>query len=151
VTRPARGEVWLVALAHERERLIHEAPLAAATPAILPAPEPMEQRRITEADWKIWKRLHAVALERFCQKILKDAARLETGEGSAHERYIKLYQLVTRRDRKLGDIFDGPSRSDAIFRIAAALQARVLTLDEIAEFSEETRNAIEFLSGVSKP
>jgi len=107
----------------------------------------MEQRRISEADWKVWRRLHAVALERFCQKILKEAAKLESGEGSSHERYIKLYQLVKRRDKKVGEIFDGPSRSDAYFKIAAAVQARVLTKDEIAEFSEDTQNVIAFLSG----
>jgi hypothetical protein len=107
----------------------------------------MEQRRISEADWKVWRRLHAVALERFCQKTLRDAAKLESGDGTSHERYIKLYQLVKRRDKKVGEIFDGPSRSDAYFKIAAAVQARVLTKDEIAEFSEDTQNVIAFLSG----
>ena len=39
------------------------------------------------------------------------------------------------------------SRSDSYFKIAAALQARVLTEDEVAEFREDTRNFIAFLSG----
>lgn len=95
----------------------------------------------------MWRRLHAVALERYCQKVLRDAAKLESGEGTAHERYIKLYQLVKGRDKKIGEIFDGPSRSDAYFKIAAALQARALTEDEVSEFGEDTQNVLEFLAG----
>jgi hypothetical protein len=107
----------------------------------------MEQRRISEPDWKVWRRLHTVALDRYCQKVLRDAAKLETDDGTAHERYVKLYQLVRRRDKKIGEIFDGPSRSDAYFKIAAARHARMLTDDEIAEFSEETQKVVAFLLG----
>jgi hypothetical protein len=107
----------------------------------------MEQRRISEPDWKVWRRLHTVALDRYCQKVLRDAAKLETDQGTAHERYVKLYQLVKRTDKKIGEIFDGPSRSGAYFKIAAARHARVLTDDEIAEFSEETQSVVAFLLG----
>lgn len=105
------------------------------------------ERRIPESDWKTWRRLHAVALERFCQKILREAVKFEGGEGTAHERYIKLYQLLKKRDKKLGEIFDGPKRSDAYFKIAAAVHARVVTKEELAELTEDTQNVIAFLSG----
>lgn len=78
----------------------------------------MEQRRISEADWKIWRRLHLLALNRYCRKVFTDIAKLHDAPGTDHERYVKLYQLVKRRDIQLGEIFDGPKRSDAYFRIA---------------------------------
>jgi hypothetical protein len=107
----------------------------------------MEQRRqISESDWKLWRRLREEALERYCQKALDDFAKLKNGEASAHERYLKLYQLVKRRDKKLGEIFDGPSRSNAFFQIALALRARLLSADEMAGFSDETQNVIAFLT-----
>lgn len=33
-------------------------------------------REITEADWKLFRLLHALALERFCEQVLSDVARL---------------------------------------------------------------------------
>jgi hypothetical protein len=108
----------------------------------------MEQRRqIPESDWKIWRRLREQALERFCQKAMNDFAKFKDGEGTAHERYLKLYQLVKRRDTKLGEIFDGSSRSNAFFQIALALQAKVITPSEVAQFTQDTQDVVAFLSG----
>ncbi len=106
----------------------------------------MNGRRISEADWKVWRRLHAEVLERYSQKVLDDAAKLQTGAGTAHERYLKLYQLVKRRDTQMGHIFDGPTRSDAFLQIAAAMQAKALRREDLEQFSEETRQVLESLT-----
>jgi hypothetical protein len=104
------------------------------------------RRQISEADWRHWRRVREQALERFCAKVLRDAARLETGSGTAHERYLALYKLIQRRDHQLGEIFDGPRRSAAYAQIAQAARARLLTSEEMDEFSEDTRQVIEFLA-----
>lgn len=120
--------------------------MRAARLSAVPLDGEMNERRISEADWKIWRRLHAEALERYSQKVLDDAAKSQTGVGTAHERYLKLYQLIKRRDKQMGQIFDGPSRSDAFFQIAAAVQARALRNEDLEQFSEETQQVIEFLT-----
>ena len=104
-------------------------------------------RQIPESDWKIWREMQKLALERFCQNALNDVAKFKDAEGTAHERYLKLYQLVKKRDKKLGEIFDGPSRSNALTQIALAVQARLVTADEVNRFTEETRNKVAFLTG----
>lgn len=104
------------------------------------------RREIPEADWKHWRRVREQALERFCAKALRDAARLETGPGTAHERYLALYKLIERRDDQLGEIFEGPRRSAAYAQIAHAARARLLTSEEVDGFSEDTRRVIEFLA-----
>lgn len=106
----------------------------------------MNERRISESDWKIWRRLRREALDRYSQKVLDDAAKLQSGTGGAHERYLKLYQLIKRRDKQMGQIFDGPSRSDAFFQIAAAVQAKALRSEDLQQFSEEMQQVIEFLT-----
>ena len=106
-----------------------------------------QQRQIPEADWKLWRRLRERALERYCQTALNEFAEFKDGEGSAHQRYLKLYQLVQRRDQELGEIFDGPKRSNAFFQITFAVQAGLVSPDELALLSEETRSVIGFLSG----
>jgi len=109
----------------------------------------MEQRRqIPEADWKLWRGLREQALERFSQNALAEFAAVKDGEGTSHERYLKVYQLLEERDVKLGEIFNGPKRSNAFFQIALAAHAQLITREEIAKFSEETQSVIALLSGL---
>lgn len=108
----------------------------------------MEQpRQIPESDWKLWRELQTQALERFCKKALDDFAKFKDAEGTAHERYLKLYQLVKQRDRKLGQIFDGPSRSNAIIQLSAAVKTRLIKREELDRFTEETRKRVAVLTG----
>ena len=102
--------------------------------------------QIRESDWKLWRALSKEALERHCQKILTEAAGLATGEESAHERYLKLYRLVKRRDEEIADVFNDPRRSRAYLQIALAVRKRIITRAELGRFSEETRNVV---SGVA--
>jgi hypothetical protein len=55
--------------------------------------------QISEPDWKLLRRLQPIALERFCQGVLSEAARLasDTATGS-HARYLQLFKLVEERD-----------------------------------------------------
>jgi hypothetical protein len=104
-------------------------------------------RVISEPDWKIWKPLFEVALERFCQRTLDGAARYAAGEGTAHERYVKLYQYVKKRDKELGQVFDNLSRSNAPMQIALAAKKKLITPEELAAFSQETQDRVALLLG----
>ena len=69
---------------------------------------------ITESDWKKFKKIKEKALEKYCAETLVECERVITGKGpSNYDRYITLYELVKRSDKKLGAIFDGLSRSRA--------------------------------------
>lgn len=105
------------------------------------------RRHIAESDWKLWRVLSKEALERHCQKTLTDAARLESGEESAHARYLKLWQLVKRRDKEIAEVFDDPRRSRAYLQIALAVRKRILTRAELERFSEETQEIVSLLLG----
>jgi hypothetical protein len=99
-------------------------------------------RPISERDWKLFRRLQPVALERFCERVLADVARVAAGPGSAHERYLAAYRLVRERDRELVAAFDGPSRSMAWEQLGLIVRAGLLTDDEVAGFADETRAAL---------
>lgn len=105
------------------------------------------RRQIAESDWKVWRALSQQALERFCQKILTEAATLENGETSAHERYLKLFQLLERRDKEIAEVFNDPRRSTAYLQIALAARREIITKAELERFSEETRAVIDLLLG----
>jgi len=108
-------------------------------------------QQIPEPDWKLWKPLFQIALERFCQRTLAGAAKYATGEGTAHERYLKLYEYVKKRDKELGEVFDYFSRSRATVQIALAVKKKLVTPEELATFSEETRERVAVIVGLARP
>ena len=101
---------------------------------------------ISERDWKVYKRLYDVALQRYCERALSDAQGVITdSSGSPHDRYLKLYDLMKERDKELGRTFDHFRRSSALMQLCGMRAMELLTEEEMAEFSQEARNFVHAL------
>jgi hypothetical protein len=99
---------------------------------------------ILESDWKHFRQLYPVALERFCQRVLSEVGRLAADTGkSSHERYLAVCKLIKRRDKELADAFDDLRRSTAVHQLATLQFHELLTDEELARFSPETRAAMQ--------
>ena len=106
---------------------------------------------IKESDWKIFRHLHAVALERFCRRALDDSERLHGDTSlSAHERYIAIYRLFDERDKEVARLFNDLRRSTALWQLAAIKGHGLLTDDEFARFSQEAQNLVAALLEVAQ-
>jgi hypothetical protein len=105
-------------------------------------------RTISEPDWKVFRQLRPIALERFCQRVLDEIAGLagDTTKTS-HERYLAVFRLLERRDRELADAFNDMRRSTAYFLLGHIQSHDLLTEEEMARFSPETRAVVQLLSG----
>lgn len=100
--------------------------------------------RITEPDWKVFKELRAIALERFSEQILEQCRAIIGNDTlTAHERYRELYQLLHDRDEKMSLMFDDVRRSTAILQVKLIWQSGLLHMDELQEFSSETRRILQ--------
>jgi hypothetical protein len=106
------------------------------------------ERQFPETDWKVWRKVLEVALERYCTKILHDAAQLEHGEGSAHSRYLALFKLIEERDETMGLVFNNPRRSTAFIQIATAVAKGIVTREDLSGLSEETQAALAMPRGL---
>jgi hypothetical protein len=105
-------------------------------------------RVISEPDWRLLREMKPVALDRFCRRVLEEIARISADAGrSSHERYLAVYQLVERRDRELAETFNGLRRSTALLQLAAMRSRGLLTEEELARFSAETRDVLLLLTG----
>jgi hypothetical protein len=105
-------------------------------------------REINESDWKIFRQLHAVALERFCQRVLEDSERLHGDTShSFYERYVAIYRLFDERDKEVARLFNDLRRSTALWQIAALKGRGLLTEEEFARFSQETQSRVAALLG----
>jgi hypothetical protein len=101
------------------------------------------ERRISEADWKRFRRLQPVALERFCHGVLSEVGGIasDNTKGS-HKRYLEVFKLMRERDDELGAAFNDTRRSTAFVQLARMQSLGLLTDEELAGFSAETRGAV---------
>lgn len=98
-------------------------------------------RQISEPDWKIFRQLHPVAVERFCESVLAEAAKPKAQQ-SAHERYLDLFRLINERNKEMARLFDGFRRSTALLQLAAIKSAGWLTDEELLRFSQEAQEFV---------
>ena len=108
-------------------------------------------REIKESDWKLFRRLHKVALERFCKQVV-DEINQATSKVTAnyHESYLEVFRLMMDRNEKMGWAFDDVRRSRAINLLANIKESQLLTEEEFLQFSPETREAVEVIIKVRR-
>jgi len=100
---------------------------------------------ILESDWKKFKELREIALDRFCQGVLNDAKTIaEHGSLSAHARYRMLYRLMRDRDKDIVRTFDdnSQSRSSALRGLWLMVMHDLLTEAELSVLSEAALDCI---------
>lgn len=101
-------------------------------------------RSIAESEWKVFRELRGVALERFCDRTLDELGRLAADRSRpAHDRYLDAYRLIEERDRELSRAFDAPRRSQAMMQLALISSLGLLTPEELSRFFPATRESID--------
>jgi len=99
---------------------------------------------ISEADWKLFKSVRDLALERLCHRILSEviAAATDTTKGS-HQRYLDVWKEIESGDKEVVHVFDGFSRSKAPLQLLSMRSMGLVTDEEFSQFSEPIRNTID--------
>jgi len=98
---------------------------------------------IKESDWKVFRRLRELALERYCQRVIEEVALLvETRDRGYHERYWQLWQILRERNKTIAIAFDDPRHSQALLQLSNIDAEDLLTEEELNQFSEEMRNRL---------
>ena len=99
-----------------------------------------------ESDWKVFRELRQVALERFCERVLDGvgAFRSESGQ-SHHESYLALCRWLGERNREMALAFDDPKRSQMIRQLIAIRAHDLLEEHEFERFTSKTRQRVDDL------
>lgn len=104
---------------------------------------------IPERDWKVFRELHRVALDRLCEKILAEAKdEIERPGKRPHEKYLSLFNLIKDRDEDISRGFDDFRRSTAWLQIALIHRMGLFTDDEVRRFSPETIEMLEKITAI---
>jgi hypothetical protein len=101
-----------------------------------------------ESDWKLFRQLRELALDRFCQRVLAEIGSLASDAGqSHHDRYVAVFNLIRERDKELAAAFDDPRRSTVLRQLALIRSRELLTDEEFARFGRETQDAVALWLG----
>jgi hypothetical protein len=108
--------------------------------------ERIMSRDIRESDWKTFRELRLVALERFCERALNEMERIRSDKSKTfHKRYLAIFEVLNKRDREVANAFDDVRRSTAVMQLAIIDSYDLLTEAELSRFSDELRERIAFL------
>jgi hypothetical protein len=101
-------------------------------------------RDIPGADWKVLRKLHPLALNRFCERALNDVCRTASAsDQTPHERYLAVFELLRDRDEEIAEVFDDPRRSRGLLQLAGLRRHQLISDEEFARFSAVSRDAVE--------
>ena len=104
----------------------------------------MKLHDFSESDWKVFRELREVALDRFFQRVLDEIEPLRLNASrSHHERYLDVLRLLQERHQELANAFDDPRRSQMIFQLAAMHAYGLLEPEDLARFTPRTRATVE--------
>jgi len=107
-------------------------------------------RDIAESDWKIFKQLHPVALDRFFKKAVADIRPLlDAKEISAKDQFWDAFDLAKKRREEAAELFDDLRRSTAMLMIAALAAHKLITDQEMAKFSPDLRESVRSYLGIA--
>ena len=71
-------------------------------------------RVINESDWRLFRKLEPIALDRFCERVLSEINQISCDSNkTSHQRYAAIFKLLERRDGELADAFNDLRRSTA--------------------------------------
>jgi hypothetical protein len=102
-------------------------------------------RGINESDWKLFRQLRVVALDRYCQRVLGEIGAIASDAGkTSHERYLAIFELIHKRNREMANAFDDPRRSVALIQMRLIRSLGLWTEEEIAQFRQETQDTLRF-------
>jgi hypothetical protein len=107
-------------------------------------------RSIGEADWKLFRALHANASSRFYARAIAEIRSILAGQSASDaERFSILARLIDQQSREASRLFDDVRRSTAVFQLMLLRASGLVTDDEYSRFGFEVRGAIEHMQASS--
>ena len=98
---------------------------------------------IKESDWKLFRKLHPTILNRFCERILKEAEDIMAKKGmTSYECYLSLYKHIAEHDKQMVRIFDDQRRSTALTQLMLMYSNSLMTQEELDQFSPDSQKWI---------
>jgi hypothetical protein len=105
----------------------------------------MHKDIFVEKDWKRFRKKVADWQEKYIEKLTREYIDLLSGDGNASDKFWELDKRMKKDKKKAGVLITDMSRSNMIFITMQLLDEKVITMDDLADFSEGLKERLEFL------
>ena len=102
------------------------------------------QRDVKKSDWKHFKALREIALDRICDRTLGELQEIASRQAeSNHERYLAVFRLIQDRDEQIASAFNDLSRSRMIRHLTVMVSLDLVDELELEKFTLDVREQIK--------
>lgn len=100
---------------------------------------------ISKSDWKLYREKIAGWQENYMDRLNREyIALLSSDEGNPSDRFWKLEKRI-KSDRKHPGVMIEMKKSSALFDIAGLIRLKVITYDDLADFSSGLKEAVKII------
>lgn len=100
---------------------------------------------ISKSDWKLYREKIAGWQENYMDRLNREyIALLSSDEGNPSDRFWKLEKRI-KSDRKHPGVVIEMKKSSALFDIAGLIRLKVITYDDLADFSSGLKEAVKII------
>ena len=96
---------------------------------------------ISKADWKLFCKRVPDWQERHMEKLIKGYIKLLNSDGLASDRFWELEKRI-KKDKSGRGVMIELEKSEALWDIAAMVKKKIITMDDLAGFSEALKEAV---------
>ncbi len=100
---------------------------------------------ISKKDWKLFREKLAVWQEKYMNKLTKEYIELLNDENkNVSDKFWELEKRI-KKDKKHPGVIIEMSKSQAIWNIVDLIRLDVITYEDLAEFSDDLRQAVKMI------
>lgn len=103
------------------------------------------QAQVNESDWKLFRSKMPGWQEAYMDRLNQEYIRLLSAPGNPADKFWELEKRI-REDQKSVGVVARMSRSNMYMNILALLADGAITLEDLADFSEDLRERIAFVT-----
>ena len=99
---------------------------------------------VSKSDWKLFRTRIGDWQEAYMERLIKEYIHLLSGEEYASDKFWKLEERI-KKDKKHPGVMLEWSKGNMIFDIVALVKSDVIITADLADFSDELKESVDFL------
>ena len=102
---------------------------------------------VNEKDWKLFRKKLPEWQESYMEKLVEEYIDILNGDGLASDKYWALEKRVKSDKKNPGVLMTDISRSNFLGLFTSLIGYKVISLEDLDGFSEETKEAVKNIAG----
>ena len=98
---------------------------------------------VNEKDWKLFRKNLPDWQENYIERLIKEYTEFLKGDGLASDKFWELEKRIKTDKKNPGVLLQDVRRSNYLMHLASLVRCEVISMDDLKDFSDETRETIE--------